>query len=864
MLAAFLGTTGDDVVVVTFESGAPRFVEINGTTFDNNDATATIDLLDGNDQISFVGDAFDIDIDAAPGQTKGSVNAVFDFDYAGRLTVISGDQPDNVRLLGGDLITTFQVSLQTGAGNDVVTFVAGTAQIEMGDGDDTLRLERSQIDGLSLFRGGDGFDTWEFLDGVRGRVELRGVTNGQPYLGFDPSPGDQFGLSGRYYEIEMITAPDPTTLDSPNTVFPYFSRGSSPFPGLNWKVNGNLAIGTNPDTLTPLILKNFNKFAYDRDATGVQAGTISIVDTNYPLSTRNFQRVEIGFMGNARSGDTSGIEHEITVEGASLTISDFLGDENNVRLDRDGEFDYRITGLAPADIVFSADRIVDLALWGSDSNVDRFFIEANEARLTLYGNGGDDAFFLGGSSTFDLDQLKNDVINVDGGTGRDQVYLRDQNSSGANSYRIKERWVFPSGDATREFVGVWFTNVYNVSIDGNEQPDEFRVTPVLDNSFQFNGNSPLLGDGDTLTLIGDLPEYQLLASVGTYWFGNEVGDLRPIRYSGIENLDGLGLVAAGSTAGTRAYVEVFDAKSQDLRYTLEPYNDGFLGGVNVATGNIDHFPGPDVVVGTASKGNSRINVYRSFDATQISSFLAFEDFYGGVDVAVGNVLGDATNEIIVSKLDGGNEVRVFSLVISPTFEFTFELAMEYNPFPNSPDIGSRIASGGDINGDGFDDIIAVAGPGWLPQVTVYDVSSGQKRQISRFLANTASDTNGLYISAGNFVGDLRTDVIVSSGPTASTSDPFSSRVRFFSAESLPANAGNLVLEPTFQLNPLNVTAPLSTSTWDIDQDGLTDRLYIAQLGPQPDSPIDVFNREFQNIDQFFTENESYLQGIELG
>ena len=62
LLASFVGTENADIVVVTFETGSPRYVEINGVTFDNFDATAELDLLGGHDELTLLGDAFDVEL----------------------------------------------------------------------------------------------------------------------------------------------------------------------------------------------------------------------------------------------------------------------------------------------------------------------------------------------------------------------------------------------------------------------------------------------------------------------------------------------------------------------------------------------------------------------------------------------------------------------------------------------------------------------------------------------------------------------------------------------------------------------------------------------------------------------------------
>jgi hypothetical protein len=81
--------------------------------------------------------------------------------------------------------------------------------------------------------------------------------------------------------------------------------------------------------------------------------------------------------------------------------------------------------------------------------------------------------------------------------------------------------------------------------------------------------------------------------------------------------------------------------------------------------------------------------------------------------------------------------------------------------------GVRVALG-DVNGDGSTDVITGAGPGGGPQVNVYNVNNATgavSLQKSFFAFNAPSFSGGVYVAAGNTNGDAFADVIVGAGAT---------------------------------------------------------------------------------------------------
>jgi hypothetical protein len=220
-------------------------------------------------------------------------------------------------------------------------------------------------------------------------------------------------------------------------------------------------------------------------------------------------------------------------------------------------------------------------------------------------------------------------------------------------------------------------------------------------------------------------------------------------------------VAAGADAGGFPQVNVFDLSGR-LVAAFNAYDPSFRGGVRVAVADINRDGIPDIIVSPGIGGGPDVRVFNGAglqfagpNSDIMAEFLAYApQFTGGVYVAAGDVNGDGIPDIITGAGPGGGpHVRVFSgfnLAVIGSF-------MAYAPTFTG---GVRVASGF-VNQDRFEDIITGAGPGGGPHVKVFDGFSGAV--IASFFAYAATFTGGVFVASGDVNRDGFSDIVTGPG-----------------------------------------------------------------------------------------------------
>lgn len=215
-------------------------------------------------------------------------------------------------------------------------------------------------------------------------------------------------------------------------------------------------------------------------------------------------------------------------------------------------------------------------------------------------------------------------------------------------------------------------------------------------------------------------------------------------------------IVTGSGTGSTAHVRVFDGKTGGLLRQIAPFTSTFTGGVRVAVGDVNGDGTPDLVAGAGPGGGPAVNAFDGKTGKQLLSFLAFDtSFRGGVYVGAGDVDGDGRADIVAGAGPGGGpHVKVFSGADG-------KLLRSFDAFAAGFTGGVRVAAG-DVDGDGRADVIAAAGPGGGPQIEVFDGVQGNL--VRSFLAFAPTFTGGVEVAAGDIDGDGRADLIAGAGP----------------------------------------------------------------------------------------------------
>jgi len=274
-------------------------------------------------------------------------------------------------------------------------------------------------------------------------------------------------------------------------------------------------------------------------------------------------------------------------------------------------------------------------------------------------------------------------------------------------------------------------------------------------------------------------------------------------------------------------------------------------GVNVSTADLDGDgidtlltgPGPGAVYGPHVRGFAP-------DGTPLVglSFLAYGTSRFGVNVAGGDLDGDGMDEIVTGAGPGavfGPHVRAWQYDgdgVSPLAGVSF---FAYA----TPKWGVNVAAG-DLDGDGFGEIVTGAGPGAVygAHVRGWDVdgaTADPMAGVSYFAYGTPR--YGVRVACGDVDGDGMDEIVTAPGP----SPVFGSHIRGWdvdggAASPIPGLSFFVWAYPE---------AAYGATVWsgaDLDGDGRDD--LVAGGGPDPDlgSPVSVFTWDGSALSEWFS------------
>ena len=394
----------------------------------------------------------------------------------------------------------------------------------------------------------------------------------------------------------------------------------------------------------------------------------------------------------------------------------------------------------------------------------------------------------------------------------------------------------------------------------------FNVTQILGDSLS-DGNSPSK-QGIGITFLSGLGTWEFRLENDSSW--TEVGvvseskalllrsvdELRysPNRVSGETAL--LNIVGWDSTSGTsgtkvdvstRGDATAFSSFIDGLQITVEDVNDSpvvepysveftalnhrTIAGIAVDNlGDINGDSLDDVVIGRSSSvliaNPYSGEVFRSHSPESAREVLGGADyFYGGRLAALGDVNGDNTSDYAVSHANSSaaglnyGSVYVYSGANG-------ELLYEFSGRETKDTFGITLAYAGDVNGDGYNDILAGTPQGYHSRKGYVDIYSGKDGTLILHLEGSSNKEFGRGASGiGDVNGDGFDDLAIGEPYADKGSRWFAGAVHFYSGMD-----GTLI-STQFGTNQSALLGGLIKRGGDANGDGIPDLIALAEGRP---------------------------------
>jgi len=263
------------------------------------------------------------------------------------------------------------------------------------------------------------------------------------------------------------------------------------------------------------------------------------------------------------------------------------------------------------------------------------------------------------------------------------------------------------------------------------------------------------------------------------------------------------------------------------------FSQGFTGGARVSSGDVNGDGVVDVITVSGPGTSVQIKVFDGITGNEIRSILAYEaTFLGGGYIASADINRDGFADMIVSPDQGGSSrIRIFD-------GKTGDVLADFLGIEDPDFRGGARVSTGDLNGDGWADLLVGAGFGGGPRIAGFDgrsMAGGNSpvKLFNDFFVFEQTLRNGVFLAAGDFNGDGASDLIVGGGPGGGP------RVQIFSGRDLTGPNGTQFRElANFFAGDILERGGVRITAKDLDGDGFSD--LVSGTGDDAGSIVRIY------------------------
>jgi hypothetical protein len=242
--------------------------------------------------------------------------------------------------------------------------------------------------------------------------------------------------------------------------------------------------------------------------------------------------------------------------------------------------------------------------------------------------------------------------------------------------------------------------------------------------------------------------------------------------SGSFNDDGVNDIALATGPGRPAEVSLIDGKSRVEIASVMPFGSDFTGGLMVAAGDIDGDGIDDIAVAADVGGGPRISIYLVRDGQLVltNTFFALDEtFRGGLRIALGDIDGDGYADLVVTGGPGaGPRVATYDGRTLTDFQTPQRLFNDFFAMDPNSRLGLFVAVG-DLNSDGKAEIAVSSDVGGGPRIVVFNGTSFFNRELevaADFFAGDPDSRGGLRIAIRDVSSRDGMELIAGDGPGA--------------------------------------------------------------------------------------------------